>query len=222
MNNELSNQLFMLMNLSFIKNDNNSIINYLIIITSLLPIINTLISTIYDYYNNYFNDEDKNTAKINFPVHQLKLTKDSHFKESRKVNVYSLNYLGLNNYILENLNNIEGLNKLIEIMNTDLGYYKDDTDEKNFILIPYNCDDIIIQKKNDIRLKISTNEINEDEKDDKKKKEKFNNSKTYDITIYIKCLPKDYQEKIKIIHNFINECKRNFLKKEEIKMIILF
>ena len=146
MNNELSNQLFMLMNLSFIKNDNNSIINYLIVITGLLPIINKLISTIYDYYNDYFNDEDKNIAKINFPVHQLKLTKDSHHNESRKVNVYSLNYLGLNNYILENLNNIEGLNTLIEIMNTDLGYYKDDTNEKNFILIPYNCDDIIARR----------------------------------------------------------------------------
>jgi len=215
MNNELSNQLFMLMNLSFIKNDNNSIINYLIVITGLLPIINKLISTIYDYYNDYFNDEDKNIAKINFPVHQLKLTKDSHHNESRKVNVYSLNYLGLNNYILENLNNIEGLNTLIEIMNTDLGYYKDDTNEKNFILIPYNCDDIIIQKKNDIRLKITTNEINEEDKDDKKKKQQYNNNKSYDITIYIKCLPKDYQEKIKIIHNFINECKKNFLKKEE-------
>jgi ABC-type uncharacterized transport system substrate-binding protein len=48
----------------------------------------------------------------------------------------------------------------------------------------------------------------------KKRKEKIN-SKTYDITIYIKCLPKNYQEKIKILHNFIKECKVNFMKKEE-------
>ena len=97
----------MLMNFSFIKNDNNSITNYLIVIIGLLPVINKLFLTIYNCYNDYFNDEDKNIAKINFPVHQLKLTKDSHYNESRKVNVYSLNYLGLNNYILENLNNIE-------------------------------------------------------------------------------------------------------------------
>lgn len=212
-NNDVNNQLYMLMNLSFLKNnENNNLISYFILAVSLLPILTKLFYSIYDYINEYLNNDDINIVKIKFPVHEIKLSKNSTYNETRTANIYSTYYLALNHYILNNLNDINGVNSLLEIMNTDLGYYKDDTDEKNFFLIPYNLNNIIIEKKNNIMLKVI---INDKISEDNDKKEKNNKKKSYDIELYIKCYKYLYSDKLKILHNFINDCKKIYLDHEK-------
>ena len=178
-------------------------------IISIIPSITKIFNSFYDFITEYFNNIDRNIVQISFPVHEIKLTKDNYNRESRKANIYSLNYLGLNYYILNNLKNIKGINELMEIMNTDFGYYAEETSEKNFFLVPYNCEDIVLENKNNIQMKISTNYIEDDDDDSKNKEKKSKkkvNNKTYDIILYIKC-SKYHSEKLSILNNFIEKCE---------------
>lgn len=76
--------------------------------------------------------------------------------------LYSINYLAINDYIRDNLDKIDGITNMIEILNVCMNYYSDDNNEKNFVLIPSDTSEILIEPENKIYCKIISTEKSDD------------------------------------------------------------
>ena len=155
MNNELMSQMYMLTSLTNLNmgstSSNSSIDNYsyirslspLLMICS--PFLLKLFKLIYNHLVNWIYPEDDEIISIRFPVHEVNVRKEGYGKDSSIRQLYSINYLAINDYIKENLNKINGISNLIEILNVNMDYYSDDTTGKNFVLIPSDSTEIIIE-----------------------------------------------------------------------------
>lgn len=231
MNQELTSQLYMLMGLSQLGGFNNIIQNENIYIRILIPIlvafspfIIKFITWLYEYIEYYiYMDSDESIVSIRFPVHEVKVHKDGYGKDSSTRQLYSINYLAVNDYIRDNLDKINGISNLVEILNVRMDYYSEDTNEKNFILIPADSTEILIESNSKIYCKIrSTEKLFERKDDNDNKKEKNSNDKvkTYELLLFIKLLTKLESEKkssMILLNKFVKECIDKYNKKNEEK-----
>ena len=104
-----------------------------------------------DYIEDWiYSGKDEKIVSIKIPVHEVKVHKDSYGKDSSTRQLYSINYIAINDYIKDNLGKINGISNLIEILNVCMDYYSGDTDEKNYVLIPSDSSEILIEPNDKI------------------------------------------------------------------------
>jgi len=201
------------------KNNSNNysyLNNFILIFMILVPLINNNFNKIKEFFQELFYPyTDNNIVSIKFPVHEVRIQKDSYGRDSSIRQLYSIQYLAINDFMKNNLKNINGISNLVEILNVSLDYYSNDTNEKNFVLIPSDSTDILIREKDKIYCKIKSTEKKNRDKDDKDNKKEDNNEKTksYELILFIKCdTQSDYEKKCKlvILNNFIEECLTNY------------
>ena len=233
MNNELMSQMYMLTSLTNLNmgstSSNSSIDNYsyirslspLLMICS--PFLLKLFKLIYNHLVNWIYPEDDEIISIRFPVHEVNVRKEGYGKDSSIRQLYSINYLAINDYIKENLNKINGISNLIEILNVNMDYYSDDTTGKNFVLIPSDSTEIIIESENQIYCKIKSNEKNQDESENNKDNKKSNSTdkvKTYELILFCKTIKQtncDKKEKMILLNKFIDDCVKKYNDKNKEK-----
>lgn len=232
LNHDTTSQLYMLMGLSQLGNNSGENTYFKILLTLLIafsPLLYKAFEWIYDILEDWIYVEDKeNIVSIKFPVHEVKVNKDTYGRDNSSTRqLYSINYLAVNDYIKDNLDKIDGISNLIEILNVCMDYYSSDTDEKNFFLIPADSSEIMIDGDSKIYCKIKSTEKNTEqnrERDDKKDKSGDKNSndkiKTYELQLFIK-LESDTNEGKKsamiALNKFIASCVEKYNDKNEEK-----
>jgi SpoVK/Ycf46/Vps4 family AAA+-type ATPase len=201
-----------------------SYIRYLIpLLLVFNPFLAKLFNMLYEWIEDlFYTDSNENITSIKFPVHEVRVHKDGYGKDASVRQLYSINYLAVNDYIRENLSNIDGISNLIEILNVNMDYYSDDTNEKNFVLIPSDSSEILIETNNKIYCKIKSTEKSSNSSDDKDKKEKDSNDKvkTYELVLFCKLANNTNEEKknkLVILNKFIDECVKKYNEKNEEK-----
>ena len=236
MNSDFTSQLYMLMSLSHlsgtigsnsVNNDNWLDLKTLAPIFIILsPLLIKFFSKLYEYVEDWvYPESNESSVSIKFPVHEIRVQKDGYGKDSSTRQLYSINYLAVNDYIRENLKEINGISNLIEILNVNMDYYSGDTDEKNFVLIPSDSTEILIEQSSQIYCKIKSTEKlsdNQDEKDknDKKNERSNNGIKTYELVLFCKLSVKTNEEKkskLVMLNKFIETCVSKYNKKNEEK-----
>ena len=228
MNNDLTSQLYMLMSLSHLGNigttsDNNGWKNYLPLIIAISPILIKIFNMVSEYIDEWiYNSSDEKIVSIKFPVHEVKVHNDSYGKESSIRQLYSINYIAVNDYIKDNLSKINGISNLIEILNVCTDYYSGDTDGKNYVLIPIDSSEILIEPNNKIYCKIQSNERKLDNSDKDNKKDNISEKiKNYELLLFIKLEKNDdnniKKESMVKLNKFIEDCVEKYDKKNEEK-----
>lgn len=229
MSTDLTSQLYMLMSLSHLgmgttpSVDGSSWRNYLPIIIIISPFVVKIFNVVSEYLEDWiYSGSDEKIVSIKFPVHEVKVHKDSYGKDSSTRQLYSINYIAVNDYIKDNLDRINGISNLIEILNVCMDYYSGDTDEKNYILIPTDSSEILIEPNDKIYCKILSSEKKSDNSDGDKKKDFTNNEKikTYELLLFIKLEKNEEEEKKTLmvkLNKFIEECVRKYNEKNEEK-----
>ena len=230
MNNDLSSQMYMLMGLTQFAGNNIGEqtggffqIRTLFQLLFLSPFIVKIFNYVYEYFEEWFYPASADEiVSIKFPVHEVRVHKDSYGKESSTRQLYSINYLAVNDYIRDNLKEINGISNLIEIMNVCMDYYSDDTNEKNFVLIPSDSSEILIEPISQIYCKIKSTEKSSDNSDDKDKKNEKSNGviKTYELVLFSKLVTKTNEEKktkLVELNKFITNCITKYNEKNEEK-----
>jgi len=115
MNSDLTSQLYMLMSLSHLNTgsglsglgDNSYLRSLLPILIAFSPLIIKLFYSIYEIIEDWvYIDKDENIISIKFPVHEVKVNKDGYGKAGATRQLYSINYLAVNDFIRDNLDNI--------------------------------------------------------------------------------------------------------------------
>lgn len=168
--------------------------------TNKIDVITILADKINDYLYNF---NQKNQVIIYLESHKITV-RGSGSTTITKVK-YSDDYLAILDYITTNHKRIKNLKILKEIMTNYMEKYWDDTDSSNYMKIPVQNEDIIIDEDNKIYCQILTNKNN----DDDNKKSNLNNSKTYDIRLY-KWIEQDIYHTREVLLNFIAMCKENY------------
>lgn len=224
MNSELTSQIYMLLSLSQFglnssEQDKFSFLRtYLPIIIMIIPHINKLLNLIIEWIQQTINsDEIDKIVSIKFPVHEVKINNDNGTNVVTR-QLHSINYLAINDYIRENLNKINGIGNLIEIINISTNYYLEDTNEKNFILIPLDSSEILIEQENKIYCKILSTEKKQDSGGDNDKKKSSNdNVKIYELILFCKSelnskkiSDEEKKNKMFILNNFIELCIKKY------------
>jgi hypothetical protein len=227
MSTDLSSQLYMLMSLSHLgmgsSTDNSSWRSFLPIIIALSPFLIKIYNLISEYIEDWiYSSKDEKIVSIKFPVHEVKVHKDSYGKDSSTRQLYSINYIAVNDYIKDNLHKINGISNLIEILNVCMDYYSGDTDEKNYVLIPTDSSEILIEPNDKIYCKIQSSERKSDNSDKDNKKDSGTNEKikTYELLLFIKIeLDKEEEKKTSMVklNKFIEECVKKYNEKNEEK-----
>lgn len=228
MNSDLSSLIYMFMGLSqFNANSNGGEFSYMRYLIPILlmfnPFFMKIFNMLYEYIEElFYPDNIENITSIKFPVHEVRVHKDGYGKDSSVRQLYSINYLAVNDYIRENLNEINGISNLIEILNVNMDYYSDDTNAKNFVLIPSDSSEILINKQNQIYCKIKSTEKSSSQSDDKDKKEKDSNDKvkTYELILFCKLeivSDEEKKNKLVILNKFIDDCVKKYNEKNEEK-----
>ena len=207
------------------------------IITLMIGIFGPFIYKFFEWvldwaYEWIYVEESNDIVSIKFPVHEVRVQKDSYSRDSSTRQLYSINYLAINDYIKDNLSKIDGINNLIEILNVCTDYYSSDTDDKNFVLIPSDSSEILIEPESKIYCKITSTEKSSDrtDSDGDKRKNKSENStsngngggkiKTYELQLFIKLQNITNDEKrtqIQILNKFIENCVQKYKDKNEEK-----
>ena len=227
MSTDLTSQLYMLMSLSHLgmgsNTDNSSWRSFLPIIIALSPFLIKIYNIISEYIEDWiYSSKDEKIVSIKFPVHEVKVHKDSYGKDSSTRQLYSINYIAINDYIKDNLDKINGISNLIEILNVCMEYYSGDTDEKNYVLIPTDSSEILIEPNDKIYCKIQSTEKKSDNSDKDNKKDSGTNEKikTYELLLLIK-IESDQEEEKKTsmvkLNKFIEECVKKYNEKNEEK-----
>lgn len=230
MTNDFNSQIYMLMGLSQLNmginnNGDNTNFRYLLpIIITFSPIIIKLFNIFYEFVEEfvYGYDNEKKYVSIKFPVHEIKIQKDAYSKDSSVRQLYSTNYLAINNYIRENLKNISGITNLVEILNLNMDYYSEDFGEKNFVLIPFDSTEILLSKEKQIYCKIKSCEKNFNNNDDKDKKDNIQNEKVknYELILFAKLdtlEESEKKDKLILLDEFIEDCVCAYNKKNDEK-----
>jgi len=227
MSNNLVQNLLMftsLNNLNLNQRDDSYIIYLTPIIITLMPFITKIFQIVYEYLEDLiFSEKHENIISIKFPVHDIRVQKDGYGKDNgTHRQLYSINYIAINDYIKENLDKIDGISKLVEILNVNMNYYAEDTNEKNFVLVPVDSGDILIEPIDGIYCKIqSINKNNSDiTNSDDKDKSSNEKIKKYELILFIKCIGDSNQEKrdnMGKLNKFINSCVKTYNQKKEDK-----
>lgn len=203
--------------------------SYLPILIMFSPYLIKIFNLIYDLIEEYIYPEQvENIVSIKFPVHEIKVHKDSYKSDVCTRQLYSINYLAINDYIRDNLDKINGISNLIEILNVNMDYYSCDTDEKNFVLIPSDSSEILIMPEDRIYCKIvSTEKKNEDSREEnggKKYQPPNDKVKTYELVLFCKSDKNfiggsDEEKKNKMIclNKFIKSCVKKYNEKNDEK-----
>jgi len=231
MNTDFSSQLYILMSLSHLnslgfESNNNILLKTLIpIIITFSPIIIKVFLWFYEIMEDWiYMKKSENIISIKFPVHELIVHKDSYKDSDSKRQLYSINYIAINDYIRDNLNNINGISNLVEILNVCANYYSDDTNEKNFVLIPVDSSEILIEPINKIYCKISSTKNSSNNSDNNENKKINNNIKTYELLLFIKLdsntnfikIEQEKKDKLVLLNKFINGCVKRYNDKNEL------
>lgn len=235
MNTDLTSQMYMLMGLT--QMSSNSAIgefSYLKILLPIMfmfgPLIMKIFNLIYEWVEEliYYDKIDK-VVSIKFPVHEIRVHKDSYKSDASTRQLYSINYLAINDYIRDNLGKINGISNMVEILNVCMDYYSDDTNERNFVLIPSDSSEILIEPENKIYCKIISTEKKSDDSGDnngQNKKSTHTNDKvkTYELIIFCKAdnntkeiTDEEKKNKMGILNKFIDECVKKYNDKNEEK-----
>ena len=200
------------------------------IIMIFTPLLIKLLNLLYDWFEDFlYSTSSNNIVSIKFPVHEVRIHKDSYKSDSSTRQLYSINYLAINDYIKDNLDKINGITNLIEILNVNMDYYSDDTNERNFVLIPSDSSEILIDSEKKIYCKIVSTEkknIESNNNDDNIKHTHSNNNKvkTYELIIF--CKAEDNTKKIDdeekknkmiLLNDFVNNCVKKYNDKNEEK-----
>lgn len=241
MNSDLTSQMYMLMGLTQMGMNSNSnsstsdTIGWLRTLGPMLimfsPLIVKIFNLVYEMIEDYiYPDIIEKAVSIKFPVHEIKVHKDSYKSESSTRQLYSINYLAINDYIRDNLDKINGISNLVEILNVNMDYYSDDTDEKNFVLIPSDSSEIMIEPEAQIYCKIIStekkNQENDDNNDNKKSKTQSNDKvKTYELVLFCKAdklsnkeiTDEEKRNKMLKLNKFIADCVKKYNDKNEEK-----
>jgi hypothetical protein len=227
MSTDLTSQLYMLMSLSHLNmgtlTDNSSWRSFLPIIIALSPFLIKIYNLVSDYIEDWiYSGKDEKIVSIKFPVHEVKVHKDSYGKDSSTRQLYSINYIAINDYIKDNLGKINGISNLIEILNVCMDYYSGDTDEKNYVLIPSDSSEILIEPNDKIYCKIQSSERKFDNSDKDNKKDSGSNEKikTYELLLFIKLESEEEDEKkssMVKLNKFIDDCVKKYNEKNEEK-----
>lgn len=243
MNTDLTSQMYMLMGLTQMGLNSNSstsdTFGWLRTLVPMLimfsPFMIKIFNLLYEMIENYiYPDTIEKSVSIKFPVHEIKVHKESYKSESSTRQLYSINYLAINDYIRDNLDKIDGISNLIEILNVNMDYYSDDTDEKNFVLIPSDSSEILIEPEAQIYCKIiSTNkknqELSDNNNDNNNKKSQSQSQsndkvKTYELVLFCKAdkskkeiSDEEKRNKMIKLNKFIAECVKKYNDKNEEK-----
>ena len=161
-----------------------------------------------DYINDYlYNFNKKNQVIIYLDSHNITVRGAGNTIISKVK--YSDDYLAILDYITSNHKSIKNLKILREIMTSYMEKYWDDTDSSNFMKIPVQNEDILLDEKNKIYCQILTKIKSTDEDD---KKANNNSAKSYDIRLY-KWIDDDILKIREILLNFIESCKEKYFEK---------
>lgn len=236
MNSDFTSQMYMLMGLTQMGMNSNSsygefsyIRTYLPLLMMFSPLMIKLFNIFYDWAEELlYPDTIDKIVSIKFPVHEVKIHKDSYKSDSSSRQLYSINYLAINDYIRDNLDKINGISNLIEILNVNMDYYSDDTNEKNFVLIPSDSSEILIEPDNKIYCKIISTEKKSDDsggENDKKKSQPSNDKvKTYELILFCKSdknlkeiSDEEKKNKMIMLNKFIESCVKKYNEKNEEK-----
>ena len=235
MNSDPISQMYMLMGLTQMgSNSVNGELSYFRTLIPMVlmfgPLIMRVFNLIYEWVEEWIYSEtiDK-VVSIKFPVHEIRVHKDSYKSDASTRQLYSINYLAINDYIRDNLDKINGISNMVEILNVCMDYYSDDTNEKNFVLIPSDTSEILIEPENKIYCKIISTEKKSDDSGDnngQNKKSIHTNDKvkTYELVIFCKAEPnikiitdEVKKNKMSILNKFIGECVKKYNEKNEEK-----
>lgn len=236
MNTDLTSQMYILMGLSQMSSNSvNGNFSYLKTLLPMMfmfgPLIMRIFNLIYEWVEEIFYYEriDK-IVSIKFPVHEIRVHKDSYKSDGSTRQLYSINYLAINDYIRDNLGKINGISNMIEILNVNMDYYSDDTNERNFVLIPSDSSEILIEPENKIYCKIISTEKKLDDSENnnngQNKKSTHTNEKvkTYELIIFCKSdnnmkeiTDEEKKNKMEILNKFIDRCVKKYNEKNEEK-----
>lgn len=227
MNNDLISQLYMMMSLSHLNtgNDNTNFKNYLPIIIVLIPFLIKIYNWIIEYIDDliHYNDNEK-IVSIKFPVHEIKIHNNSIGNKLSTKHIYSKNYIAINDYIKDNLDKIDGISNLIEIMNVYVEDYYEYTDQQNYILLPINTSEVMIDNNNKIQCKIQLSDFKLNNynynQNDNKESAINNKNKTYELILFIKLDIINNNEKKKAmikLNKFIDNCVKKYNEKNNDK-----
>jgi len=202
------------------------------ILIMFVPFIIKIFNLVYELIEDYiYPDTIEKSISIKFPVHEIKVHKDSYKSDSSTRQLYSINYLAINDYVRDNLNKIDGISNLIEILNVNMDYYSDDTDEKNFVLIPSDNSEIMIEPEAQIYCKIISTDKKNQENDEnnqingKKSKSQSNDKvKTYELVLFCKAnksnkeiTNEEKRNKMIKLNKFIDDCVKKYNNKNKEK-----
>jgi hypothetical protein len=238
MNSDFTSQMYMLMGLTQMGMNSNSstsdtfgwirTLGPMLIMFS--PFMVKIFNLVYELIEDYiYPDTIEKSVSIKFPVHEIKVHKDPYKSESSTRQLYSINYLAINDYIRDNLDKIDGISNLIEILNVNMDYYSDDTDEKNFVLIPSDSSEIMIEPEAQIYCKIISTEKKNQENDDGnqtngKKSQSNDKVKTYELVLFCKAdksnkeiTDEEKRNKMIKLNKFIADCVKKYNDKNEEK-----
>lgn len=167
-----------------------------------------IFSVVADYINEYlYNFNKKNQVIVYLESHKITI-KGSSTTTITKIK-YSDDYLGILDYITTNHKSIKNLKILREIMTSYMEKYWEETESSNFMKIPVQNEDILLDEDKKIYCQIQTKN-NNDEEDNKKSNS--GKSKTYDIRLY-KWIDKDILKTREILMEFIKMCKESYYDK---------
>lgn len=239
MNSDLTSQMYMLMGLTQMgMNSNYSTTDTFGWLRTLVPMLIMfspfmvkIFNLVYEMIEDYiYPDTIEKSVSIKFPVHEIKVHKDSYKTESSTRQLYSINYLAINDYIRDNLDKIDGISNLIEILNVNMDYYSDDTEEKNFVLIPSDSSEIMIEPEAQIYCKIISTDKKNQENDDGnqtngKKSQSNDKVKTYELVLFCKAekasnkeiTDEEKRNKMIKLNKFIAGCVKKYNDKNEKK-----
>lgn len=233
-NSDIASQMYMLMGLTQMNsNSTNGEFSYLKTMIPLIlmfgPFMMRIFNLIYEWVDEYlFSSTIDKVVSIKFPVHEIKIHKDSYKSDASTRQLYSINYLAINDYIRDNIGKINGISNMIEILNVNMDYYSDDTNERNFVLIPSDSSEILIEPENKIYCKIISTEKKSDDSENNGQNKKSIHSndkvKTYELIIFCKAdynvkeiTDKEKKMKMEILNKFIDECVKKYNHKNEEK-----
>lgn len=212
---KIDNSLMYLISLLQLGNSSNSFIKGLLpFIIAFMPIIINLIEELKKYYYNF--DSIKNKISIKIPIEEINTSVDGYSSRTTKKICISEEFKAINDYIIENINNIYGIEGLIQILNNTNENYNIEN-SKSFIFIPNQTTHFTICNEKMIFCKINTIIEGVKKEDDKKEIE---NKKSYEIELFKiynnDCLI-EKQKCIVTINNFIKLKTDEYKKKNEIK-----
>jgi hypothetical protein len=236
MNTDVTSQMYMLMGLTQMSsNSANGEFSYFKTLLPIMfmfgPFFMRIFNLIYEWVEEliYYDGTDK-VVSIKFPVHEIRVHKDSYKSDASTRQLYSINYMAINDYIRDNLGKINGISNMVEILNVNMDYYSDDTNERNFILIPSDSSEILIEPENKIYCKIISTEKKSDDSGDNNNGQNIKSIhindkvKTYELIIFCKAdnntkeiTDEEKKNKMEILNKFIDECVKKYNDKNEEK-----